>query len=76
MNNLGFHVYREENGELFKVTPELIAGSAFLTGNRHPLTAGRSYTWVDASNVEGPSRTAGLEDHPFGTRRSGPQGRP
>ena len=49
MDNLGFHLYREENGELYRVTPELIAGSAFLTGTGTPLTAGRSYTWFDSS---------------------------
>ena len=72
VDNLGFHVYREENGELFRVTPELVAGSAFLTGAGTPLTAGRSYTWIDASNVGGPSRTAGLEDHPARRARTGP----
>jgi hypothetical protein len=48
VNNLGFHIYREANGELFRVTPELIAGSAFLTGTGTPLTAGRSYVWFDS----------------------------
>ena len=49
VDNLGFHIYREENGEPFRVTPELIAGSAFLTGTGTPLTAGRSYVWFDSS---------------------------
>jgi hypothetical protein len=48
VDNLGFHIYREENGERFRVTPELIAGSAFLTGAGTPLTAGRSYVWFDS----------------------------
>jgi hypothetical protein len=77
VDNLGFHIYREENGELFRVTPELIAGSAFLTGTGTPLTAGRSYQWVDASasaDAKGPSRTAGLEDRPFWTRGAAPKG--
>jgi hypothetical protein len=76
VNNLGFHIYRGENEELYRVTPELIAGSAFLTGTGTPLTAGRSYQWVDASNVEGPSRTAGLEDQPreAGLRGAAPNG--
>ena len=52
VDNLGFHIYREENGELYRVTPELIAGSAFLTGTGTPLTAGRSYTWIDASAAD------------------------
>ena len=75
VNNLGFHLYREENGELFRVTPGLIAGSAFLTGTGTPLTAGRSYAWFDATNVEGSSRTAGLEDRPAsGLRGAAPRG--
>ena len=53
VNNLGFHIYREERGELFRVTPELIAGSAFLTGTGTPLTVGRSYSWIDASASQG-----------------------
>jgi hypothetical protein len=63
VDNLGFHIYREENGELFRVTPELIAGSAFLTGTGTPLTVGRSYVWIDASASQG-LRTAALEDRP------------
>jgi hypothetical protein len=57
VDNLGFHIYREENGELFRVTPELVAGSAFLTGTGTPLTAGRSYTWIDTSGFGSPSPT-------------------
>ena len=49
VDNLGFHIYHEENGELYRVTPQLIAGSAFLTGSGIPLTAGRSYVWFDSS---------------------------
>ena len=49
VDNLGFHIYREENGELFRVNPGLIAGSAFLTGTGTPLTAGRSYVWPHLS---------------------------
>ena len=51
------------------MTPELIAGSAFLAGTGTPLTAGRSYTWIDASaaRVENGLETtcrAGFKDHP------------
>jgi hypothetical protein len=49
VDNLGFHLYREENGELFRITPELIAGSALLAGSRTTLTAGHSYTCWDTS---------------------------
>lgn len=45
-NNLGFHVYRDEDGQLTQVNPELVTGGAFLAGiNR--ATAGHAYAWVD-----------------------------
>jgi hypothetical protein len=47
VNNLGFHVYRETNGELLRLTPDLIAGSALLAGSGISLGAGRSYQWWD-----------------------------
>ncbi|MEK6409231.1 MAG: C25 family cysteine peptidase [Acidobacteriota bacterium] len=46
-NNLGFNVYREVNGKRTRVTPQLIAGSALLTGVGTSLAAGRSYYWWD-----------------------------
>jgi hypothetical protein len=49
VNNLGFHVYREENGELYRLTPDLIAGSAMLAGSGIALGAGHSYQWLDIS---------------------------
>jgi len=48
VDNLGFHVYREENGEHYRLTPEPVAGSALLSGMRDPLRAGRTYHWWDA----------------------------
>jgi hypothetical protein len=52
VDNLGFHVYREVNGERVRVTPGLVAGSALFAGGA-PLTAGRSYSWLDRSPVAG-----------------------
>jgi hypothetical protein len=49
VNNLGFHVYREENGNLVRLTPEPVAGTALLAGKGTRLTAGHSYFWWDAS---------------------------
>jgi hypothetical protein len=49
VNNLGFNVYREANGELVRLTPELITGSALLAGSGTPLTAGHHYVWFDNS---------------------------
>jgi hypothetical protein len=49
VNNLGFHIYREENGQLVRLTPEPVAGSALIAGSRTALTAGHHYHWWDAS---------------------------
>lgn len=46
--NLGFNLYREQNGKRTRVTPSMLAGSALLTGPKSVLTAGHSYTWWDA----------------------------
>ncbi|MDA2924990.1 DUF2341 domain-containing protein, partial [Acidobacteria bacterium AH-259-L09] len=47
VDNLGFHLYREQGGERRRLTPELVAGSALFAGLRTQLTAGRSYGWWD-----------------------------
>jgi hypothetical protein len=47
VDNLGFHLYREEGGQLVQVSPSLIAGSALLAGTGTALTAGQSYSWWD-----------------------------
>jgi peptidase C25-like protein len=48
-DNLGFNIYREEDGKQIRITPQIIAGSALLAGPRTVLTAGRSYMWRDRS---------------------------
>jgi len=48
-NNLGFHLYREENGERVRLTPEIIPGSALSSGVRTVLKATRSYEWWDTA---------------------------
>jgi hypothetical protein len=45
LNTLGYHVYREEDGEFIRVTPELVAGSALFAANALP--AGNAYAWWD-----------------------------
>jgi hypothetical protein len=49
VDNLGFHVYREEGGEKHRITKEMIKGSALKTGPGH-ITAGYSYTWWDTAS--------------------------
>lgn len=51
VDNLGFHVYREEGGNLYRLTPELVAGSALLAGSGTHLTSGHSYQWWDFSSL-------------------------
>jgi len=50
-SNLGFNIYRDENGERKLVNDQLVAGSALMAGNSTALTAGMQYSWWDA--VEG-----------------------
>ena len=47
VDNLGYHVYREEDGELLRVTPGMVAGSVLFAGAGTRLTAGYSYGWWD-----------------------------
>ena len=53
VDNLGFHVYREEGGERLRITPEMVAGSALFAGLRTELTAGLSYAWWDPAGKSG-----------------------
>jgi hypothetical protein len=56
VDNLGFHVYREDGGQRFRLTPSLVAGSALFAGAGTALTAGRSYAWSDTDTL--------MEGHP------------
>ncbi len=47
VNNLGYQLYREQNGQRVRVTPSVIAGSALMTSAGVELTAGYSYAWTD-----------------------------
>ncbi len=46
VSNLGFNIYRAEKRGLTRINPDVLAGSALVTGAA-PLTAGRSYDWFD-----------------------------
>ncbi len=48
-HNLGFNVYREQNGNRVRMNASLIAGSALLMSGAQPKHAGRSYAWIDAA---------------------------
>ena len=47
MDNLGFNIYREQEGERTRVNRQIIAGSALLVGAGTTLRAGRAYAWWD-----------------------------
>jgi hypothetical protein len=46
-DNLGYNVYREVGGQRVRVNPQVIAGSALVTGGKSVLTAGKAYVWAD-----------------------------
>ena len=48
-HNLGFNVYRDQNGNRVRMNPSMIAGSALLMSGALPKHAGRSYAWIDPS---------------------------
>lgn len=45
LDNLGYNVYREQDGQRVLLTPSLIAGSAVQAGPGIALSAGNSYAW-------------------------------
>jgi autotransporter-associated beta strand protein len=47
VNNLGYRLYREQNGKRTRVTPSIVAGSTLLVGQGNRMTAGYSYSWFD-----------------------------
>ncbi|MGD0500602.1 MAG: C25 family cysteine peptidase [Bryobacteraceae bacterium] len=47
INNLGFNIYREQNGQRVKLNSSLLAGSALLGGSGTTFTAGHTRTWQD-----------------------------
>jgi len=47
VDNLGFHVHRERDGERIRLTEELIAGSALSDASGAGAAGGGSYAWWD-----------------------------
>ncbi|HUS10296.1 MAG TPA: C25 family cysteine peptidase [Pyrinomonadaceae bacterium] len=52
--NLGYYLYREQNGKRVNITPSLIAGSALIAGPQTKLAAGLNYTWYDRTPQKAP----------------------
>jgi hypothetical protein len=53
VRNLGFNVYREQNGERVRLNLSLIAGSALLMSGALPKHSGKTYAWIDSSSKSG-----------------------
>lgn len=76
VSNVGFNIYREEKGNLVKVTPEPVAGSALLFGPQIELKAGFSYSWWDNNAGNDANTRYWVEDLDLsgGTAMRGPFG--
>src|SRR5206468_9919681 len=70
LNNLGFNVYREQNGERVRLNPTLVAGSALMTPGYLEKHAGKSYAWIDRAAT--PASTHWLEDPDLSGERTLP----
>ena len=53
VRNLGFNVYREENGQRVQLNPSLIAGSAVRMRAYLPQHTASTYNWIDPAPVNG-----------------------
>jgi hypothetical protein len=62
IDNLGFRLYRVQGGKRVLITPQMLAGSALVTGQGTPLTAGKSYAWWDSSPKSRDSAAFWLEE--------------
>jgi hypothetical protein len=49
VNNLGYNIYREQNGRRSKLNSQMLAGSALMAGPGITLKSGHSYSWADRS---------------------------
>ena len=66
IDNLGFHVYREQAGERIQLTPALIAGSGLLAERGMAVRSELAYAWWDLeASRETPDIAYWLEDVDF-----------
>ena len=49
LRNLGFNLYREQNGERVRLNPSLVAGSALIIRAGLAKHAAKTYAWIDRS---------------------------
>jgi photosystem II stability/assembly factor-like uncharacterized protein len=62
VNNLGFNIYREQEGKRIPLNEQVIAGSALMAGPGTSLTAGHSYNWADPTLESGKGVSYWLEE--------------
>ncbi len=62
VNNLGFNIYREQDGQRIRVTPQLVAGAALVTGAGRSLLSGHTYQWADIPPANARKVSYWLED--------------
>ena len=48
VDNLGFRLYREQNGKRVRITTSLLPGTALVGAGRGTSVGGRTYTWSDS----------------------------
>ena len=66
VDNLGFHVYREQAGERIQLTPALIAGSGLLAERGMAVRSELAYAWWDLeATIATPDIAYWLEDVDF-----------
>ena len=71
VDNLGFHLWREERGRRTRITPDLVAGSALLVGAGALVQAGGSYRFLDPAPLPPSGRVLyWLEDVDLNGRRT------
>jgi uncharacterized repeat protein (TIGR01451 family) len=51
-HNLGFNIYREQNGGRVRLNSSLIAGSALLTSGSSLKHSAKTYAWVDSTKID------------------------
>jgi hypothetical protein len=49
VDNIGFRLYRVQNGQRMRITPSLVPGTALIGTGRGASAGGRMYAWSDAA---------------------------
>lgn len=63
IDNIGFNIYRQDqSGQMTRLTPHLVAGSALMVRRGTALTSGLSYSWSDPEAKKGDPVRYWLED--------------